>query len=180
NPFNLFTRQASPGCDDYSAGLCGCFCHYQGYPYYICAEDRCQCYREYITGCWYAYYYYVAGGYPAPNDWQYPVYPHCPRYPYCSNQPYSSETPTTYTPSSPTGDTSSPSGSPSTTTTPVITTPASEYTSSPSVSPSSTPYTSSPSSEYLSSTTTYVTSSEYYSSAEYTSTVVQNSSPSSS
>ncbi|KAL2799427.1 hypothetical protein BJX66DRAFT_260781 [Aspergillus keveii] len=84
NPlYLLFTRQPSPGCDDYSAGLCGCFCHYQGYPYYICAKDHCQCYGAYVTGCWYAYYYYIGGGYPAPGDWHQPRYPHCPRYPYC-------------------------------------------------------------------------------------------------
>ncbi|KAL3454352.1 hypothetical protein BJX65DRAFT_300994 [Aspergillus insuetus] len=181
NPLNLFTRQTSPSCDDYSAGLCGCFCHYQGYPYYICAKDHCQCYGGYVTGCWYAYYYYIGGGYPAPGDWHQPRYPHCLRYPYCSESPYSSVTPTyvsdgrptTYTPLSSTSmyNSSSPYESASSvysSTTPYPS--SSEY-------PSSTPYQSS--SEYP-STTTYVTSSEYYSPAEYTSTDIQGPSPSSS
>ncbi|KAL3491545.1 hypothetical protein BJX62DRAFT_251365 [Aspergillus germanicus] len=199
NPLNLlFTRQPSPGCDDYSAGHCGCFCHYQGYPYYICAQDHCQCYGAYVTGCWYAYYYYIGGGYPAPGEWHQPRYPHCLRYPYCSESPYSSVTPT-YVSDGPTStsvyDFSTPyesgsssvysSGSSSvySSSTPYPSSPSSEY-------PSSTPYASS-SSEYASSTpyqssseypstTAYVTSSEYYSSAEYTSTAIQGPSPSSS
>ncbi|KAL2837104.1 hypothetical protein BJY01DRAFT_251620 [Aspergillus pseudoustus] len=71
--FSLFKRQSA--CDNYSAGLCGCFCRYNGYAYYKCAKDYCACYDDYSANCYYAYYYYSSAGYPAPNEYHPPVYP---------------------------------------------------------------------------------------------------------
>ncbi|KAL3484985.1 hypothetical protein BJX62DRAFT_243375 [Aspergillus germanicus] len=69
---NLLSRQGQGSWDEYSAGLCGCFCHYNGYDYYECAKDHCRCYNDHCDVCYYAYYYYPSGGYPPPDGYHVP------------------------------------------------------------------------------------------------------------